>query len=485
MASNDNKMNTATKNSIIRHAIDWALAHGLNYRVPVTFSCSTQAIPEPIKYAATHAPFALTPAPFPKVCFQKAKDLQPVYNELFHNISRDKEFIDSAVKSLGNTDSFITNLYDIYQKVQSEGLAQSITLGIHRSDYMVHNSKNEQTLQQVEFNTIASSFSSLSYLTSELHRYLAKSQIYPESCKIDEKNIPFNDSFLSIANGIAKAHELYGIKDAIILMVVQPNERNAFDQRWIEYNLFEKHGLKLIRKSLAEIQEEAILEGPDKKLIVDGHEISVAYFRAGYTPNDYPSDVEWQARLKIERSKAVKCPNIAYHLSGTKKIQQMLAIPGNLERFIKDQEKINFIRSSFTGLYAFDQSEVSKKALARLAENPDDFVMKPQREGGGNNIYGKDIPPFLSKLSDKEKEGYILMDLIRPEVQDSTIIRDGKAEDFKVISELGIYGIYLSNAEDQSVINTQGGYLLRTKSSTSNEGGVASGYGCLNSPLLQ
>jgi len=482
-SSTDNKM--SNQNLIVRHAIDWALTHGLNYRVPLTFSSSTQAIPEPIKYAATHAPFALFPAPFPKVCFQKAKDLQPVYNELFHSISKDKEFLESAVKSLGNSDSFITNLYDIYQKVQNEGLAQNITLGVHRSDYMIHNKNNKQTLQQVEFNTIASSFSSLSYLTSELHRYLAKRQIYPESYKIDEKNIPFNNSFLSIANGIAKAHELYGVKDAVVVMIVQPNERNAFDQRWIEYNLFEKHGVKLIRKSLAEIQQEATLEGPDKKLIIDGQEISVAYYRAGYTPNDYPSDIEWQARLKIERSKAIKCPNIAYHLSGTKKIQQMLAVPGNLERFIKDQEKVKFIRSSFTGLYAFDQSESSKEALARLAKNPDDFVMKPQREGGGNNIYGKDIPPFLSKLTDKEKEGYILMDLIRPEIQNSTIVRDGKAEDFKVISELGIYGIYLSDKNDKPVINEQGGYLLRTKSSSSNEGGVASGYGCLNSPLLQ
>lgn len=387
--------------------------------------------------------------------------------------------------SLGNSDNFITNLYDIYQKVQNEGLAQKITFGIHRSDYMIHNKNNEQTLQQVEFNTIASSFSSLSYLTSELHRYLAKRQIYPESCKIDEKNIPFNNSFLSIANGIAKAHELYGVKDAVVVMIVQPNERNAFDQRWIEYNLFEKHGVKLIRKTLAEIQQEATLEGPDKKLMINGQEISVAYYRAGYTPNDYPSDIEWQARLKIERSKAVKCPNIAYHLSGTKKIQQMLAVPGNLERFIKDQEKVKFIRSSFTGLYAFDQSESSKEALERLTKNPDDFVMKPQREGGGNNIYGKDIPPFLSKLSEKEKEGYILMDLIRPEIQESTIVRDGKADDFKVISELGIYGIYLSDNNDKPVINEQGGYLLRTKSSSSNEGGVASGYGCLNSPLLQ
>jgi len=477
-------MESTTKSLIVRHAIDWALAHGLNYRVPATFSCSSQPLPEPIKYAATHVPFALTPAPFSRKLFQKAKDLQPVYNELFHSISKDKEFIDTAVKSLGGTDDFITNLYDIYQKVQKEGPAQNITLGIHRSDYMVHNKNNEQTLQQVEFNTIASSFSSLSYLTSELHRYLSKREIYPKSLNIDEKNIPFNESFLSLANGIAKAHELYGVKDAVVLMIVQPLERNAFDQRWIEYNLFEKHGVKLIRKSLAEIEKEATLEGPDKKLMINGQEISVAYYRAGYTPNDYPSDVEWKARLKIERSKAVKCPNIAYHLSGTKKIQQMLAIPGNLERFIKDQEKVSFIRSSFTGLYAFDQSESSKKALARLAENPDDFVMKPQREGGGNNIYGKDIPPFLAKLSDKEKEGYILMDLIRPEVQDNTIVRDGKAEDFKVISELGIYGIYLSQ-NDQPVINEHGGYLLRTKSSKSNEGGVASGYGCLNSPLLQ
>jgi len=43
---------------------------------------------------------------------------------------------------------------------------------------MIHNKNNEQTLQQVEFNTIASSFSSLSYLTSELHRYLNKKNIY-------------------------------------------------------------------------------------------------------------------------------------------------------------------------------------------------------------------------------------------------------------------------------------------------------------------
>ncbi len=35
-------------------------------------------------------------------------------------------------------------------------------------------------------------------------------------------------------------------------------------------------------------------------------EVSVAYFRAGYTPVDYPTDAEWAARLLIEQSVAIK-----------------------------------------------------------------------------------------------------------------------------------------------------------------------------------
>ena len=36
----------------------------------------------------------------------------------------------------------------------------------------------------------------------------------------------------------------------------------------------------------------------------------------GYTPNDYLSEVEWQARSLIESSDAVKCPSVAYQLAG-------------------------------------------------------------------------------------------------------------------------------------------------------------------------
>ena len=36
-----------------------------------------------------------------------------------------------------------------------------------------------------------------------------------------------------------------------------------------------------------------------------------------------------------------------------------------------------------------------------MLENCDQFVLKPQREGGGNNIYRGDIRKFYDELNDK------------------------------------------------------------------------------------
>lgn len=57
----------------------------------------------------------------------------------------------------------------------------------------------------------------------------------------------------------------------------------------------------------------------------------------------------------MERSCAVKCPNISTHLTGTKKVQQELARPGVLESFFPDEpETVTQIRATFTGLYTLD-----------------------------------------------------------------------------------------------------------------------------------
>lgn len=59
---------------------------------------------------------------------------------------------------------------------------------------------------------------------------------------------------------------------------------------------------------------------------------SVAYFRAGYTPTDYPTEVEWSGRLLLEKSSAIKAPSIGIHIAGAKKVQQRLAEPGVVEQ---------------------------------------------------------------------------------------------------------------------------------------------------------
>ncbi|KND01668.1 glutathione synthetase [Spizellomyces punctatus DAOM BR117] len=469
------------------HAVDWALAHGFVVRPPPS-SVGNQTIP-----VVTHAPFALFPSPFPRRCYEQALKLQPLFNALVESVANDDLFLRETLESLSKVDDFVGRLYDIYKHVQQEGVAQPITLGLHRSDYLLHvpldaPPKTEPVLQQVELNTIASSFSSLSHLAGDLHNFLVNRTNYFNDSSLPSPDItlsalPRNSSIKDIAKGIAKAWSLYGSASAVVIMIVQPGERNAFDQRWIEYNLFYEHKIRLIRCTLAEIADRGTLQGDQRKLFVGQSEVAVTYFRAGYAPTDFPSQKEWDARLLIERSRSVKCPNIAYHLVGTKKVQQILAKPGLLERFVPDARHAKMVRDSFTGLYSLDGSPAGEAAAKMALENPEGFVMKPQREGGGNNIYGEDIPKALSKMSVSERNAYILMDLIRPPPLENIMVRQGQLIKGEVVSELGIYGLWVS---DGSVVhmNETGGHLLRTKASTSHEGGVAAGFAVLDSPLL-
>lgn len=100
-------------------------------------------------------------------------------------------------------------------------------------------------------------------------------------------------------------------------------------------------------------------------------EIAVVYFRAGYEPGHYPTQREWDARLLIERSRAIKCPSINYHLAGTKKVQQSLARPGALELFIHDQQKRDSVKEIFTGLYSLDLDEYGDLAVQMALSDPD------------------------------------------------------------------------------------------------------------------
>ncbi|KAG9068694.1 hypothetical protein KI688_010973 [Linnemannia hyalina] len=462
-------------------ALDFALSNGLVVRPPPSTDDATTQ-----QGGVINAPVALFPTPFPVNAFNNAVKIQPLYNQLVHDISQDDAFLKEIMESLSTVDDFVKRLYDLYLEVKKEGIAQPASLGVHRSDYIINLNPGQDfskaEIKQVELNTISVSFGSLSSLTGDLHRYLQTTTGY-FSDKIDISALPNSDSIESIASGLASAHKHYGSKAAKVMMVVQPGERNAFDQRWIEYNLLKKHGVVLIRKTLAEVADQGRLDPKTKALFIGDQEVSVAYYRSAYATTDYPTEKEWDGRLLAEKSLAIKCPTIAYQLVGTKKVQQVLAAPGQLERFVKNPETVRQLRASFTGLYPLDHSPEGLAAYEAALKNSDELVMKPQREGGGNNIYGKDIQESLKTLTAEQRNAYILMDIIRPPITKNVLLRKGQLLRADVVSELGVYGIYLHDGH-KVIRNDNGGHLLRTKGVESNEGGVAAGFAVIDSPLL-
>ena len=74
------------------------------------------------------------------------------------------------------------------------------------------------------------------------------------------------------------------------------------------------------------------------------------------------------------------------------------------------------------------------------------------------------------------------MQRIFPKASLAYLVRGGICHEGLVISELGIYGAYLRYDCFKNKHNC--GYLMRTKVSSSDEGGVAAGFAVLDSLYL-
>lgn len=457
---------------VVQEALVWATLHGA-----VVGDKSNDRSGTSPGVGTVHVPLSLLPKPFPRQAFSQAQDLATYYNTLVDNVSQDPQFLRAALAQTRTADSFTARLMDIYDQMLVEGITQDIQLGLHRSDYMLDTATG--ALLQIELNTISSSFAGLGALTSKMHRYLVDR--FGENLGLSTANVPDNSAADDFAEGLGKAWLEYGDPKAAILMVVHAKETNMYDQHWISLKIYERFGAKVIRRTFAEVEAEAKLDDK-RRLVIGGQSISVVYYRSGYSPDDYLSDRDWDARLLMERSTAVKCPSISYHLVGSKKIQQELAKPGVLERFLQDKEAVARVRESFAGLWSLD-ADINGQVIEEAIAKPEGFVLKPQREGGGNNIYGEDVASTLKKLKPEELAAYVLMQRIFPAVSTSYLVRDGVWKTAKTVSELGIFSTYLRNG-NKVILNKEAGHLVRTKVSDSDEGGVAAGYGVLDSLYL-
>ena len=363
------------------------------------------------------------------------------------------------------------------------------------------------TIKQVEFNTISSSFGGLSSRVCSLHKFLLQVAAYPREAAavIRPDFLPTNASIEKLAGGLAQAHLTYGPSKSsrlmCVLFITQKEERNVFDQKHIEYALFSYHRIKSFRLTFDKVLEQTAL-GPERTLIYNppafpdrSYEVTTVYLRAGYSPHEYTSKKSWDARYHLERSAAVKCPSVLTQLAGTKKVQQILTTPDSpyVIRFLPFEGIATRVKNSFARMYPMDANSEAGKEGRRLATDPETakgFVLKPQREGGGNNVYHSAIPGFLKGIPETQWPAYVLMEMIDPPAQRNAVFRNGEVRDGGVICELGVFGTCLwRNADGKTdkgeiLENDEAGYLLRTKGDQSEEGGVAAGFGAIDSVCL-
>ena len=141
----------------------------------------------------------------------------------------------------------------------------------------------------------------------------------------------------------------------------------------------------------------------------------------------------------------------------------------------------------------FQTDEEVKDIMLKAIKHPHDYVLKPQKEGGGNNFFDGDIPPKLQSMLDKPEEvdellTYLIMERIEPPMVKFTSLRNGQLTIADGLGELGIFScVFTQNTGEgkhETLHYVNMGTLVRTKASHNNEGGVNAGYAVIDSPCI-
>jgi len=413
-----------------------------------------------------HAPFSLTPYQLPSSLISQLQIHTQWSNLLFWKVAQNSDFLREILEPTAKVDEFVRFLLSLIPQEKR----QDQQLLINRNDFLFERKENgELQPLQVEFNTISASFAHLSGRVTALHQQLQQENI------LKAAPLP-HDAIAGFASGIKETIENLGWRDSALLILVQPKERNWFDQMGL-FAALSQRGVKVVRATLAEVHQKGKLKNGD--LWVGPQRIGVVYFRAGYAPRDLPDEESRSARRMLEASTAVLVPEASMQLAGTKKIQQVLADYSILSEFVPESVA-DQLKAYFAMMFGLEEEVEGRPAREFLAENAEQYVLKPQREGGGNNVYGAEIKDFLTSLPTSEDRAWIAMKRIEAETAESLLVVQEQAQSRQSISELGIFGLLRAQSGDLRM-NMPVGHLVRTKASNVNEGGVVAGYACLNS----
>ena len=369
-------------------------------------------------------------------------------NQVVANLMNDIPRVRELLSDLGEKDEFVGGMLKISHAVEKYPYKQKGYLGILRSDYMF----DEETLEPklIEFNTIASSFGPLAWGANQLHQKLIK-KYNPEIDigRIQREKNPTN----STSEGLKQAYDLYfGTENAapdkaICLVIIDKGEKNVNDMGLIIDQLFEKFSIQSRYVRFDEVNKNSELK--EGKLYYEEQEVAVVYFRHGYDSDHYSSDEDWKARETLELSQAIKCPSMDLQLLTLKKIQEVLGIKKVWEEF--NSTNLEDIRHFFIGMWGLSKDDEETRSIIEKAKaNPEKYVLKTQREGGGHNYFGDQVREQLEKEDELWK--YSLMARIFPISFPATLMRNTEIWQGDAVSELGVFGKLLVKFDEE---NTQ------------------------------
>lgn len=315
---------------IVSSVKDWQLTHGSFLKLVNTDQDST-VLAHPVGST-------LFPTLFPLSLFTQALTMQKTYNKLYARVAEDEEWLYENLKG----DELARILSGIRKEAKTEEHQQGLTLGIWRNDYMLHaHAADELRLKQVEFNTISCAGGIHSNLVPDMHRHLQRSGAYPSPIDI---HLPQNHTLSTLTSGLGAAHNAYGRPKSseatrtCVLMIVQPRIFNVADERPIEYALWDAEVSTYRVEFPSQVLSHTSLS-PSRELLfhcpgsTTPLEVSVVYFRAGFEAKECVGSGK-EARVRLERSRAIKCPSILSHLTTFKKVQQALTNSENLDWFL-------------------------------------------------------------------------------------------------------------------------------------------------------
>lgn len=464
----------------VQDAIEWSLLHGLALKTS--------------NATAIHCAFSFAPTLIRRERFELLKSIVPLIGKLIHGVSQSHDFLVEAIEPLCNSDAFFASLLELHQEIHFSALpAERTPMLLMRTDFM---DDQEHGPKLIEFNGIAAGMGPFGQRAHELHHYLEHQ--WPDAFRswseADAVELIPNHCIENLAKGIAGAATTVRAQSGeagqpLFIMVVQPDEDNVYDQHLLEQAI-QREGVKTVRRTFRQLYDQ-LSSGANHRLLLDGlGGVDAIYLRAGYQHDDYVAhDLEevrcckalGRTRVMIEQHRVAVNATISQQLATSKRVQMLLSsmTAEQLTAFGLTLDEANRVKPFLGEMRPVDD----QSAPWFRQQNPNDWVLKNQGEGGGHCVFGHDILPRLEQLQEQEYSAWSLMRRLHPRhrSRSALLVRKGEASPVDdLISEIGMFTLHLGGHSLTSDLG-YAGYLIRSKPSSVTEGGVHSGQGVVDS----